>query len=197
MGLLIAVINFYLFNLSTGIWQAKNWKLFPEVARLICVGNFPCNLNQFNSGKILVSSTLVIILLVLYFSTIIKLIKTLRNDGDIYSKHKSSDSESKWSKVSTLSLSPLPLYKHITRSLFSLSVSLWVDGEIVRRNPGLVTSIYSEHYQPPSSHTTEQYKTIFSLNISMHHLVHVTVFKIPLTITFIFPDASSGTWNSC
>ena len=90
-------------------------------------------------------------------------------------------------------LSPLPLYKHITRSLFSLSVSLWVDGEIVRRNPGLVTSIYSEHYQPPSSHTTEPYKTIFSLNISMHHLVHVTVFKIPLTITFIFPDASSGT----
>ena len=45
--LLIATINAYLLNLSTTIWQAKNWKLFPQVVRLSVEGNFLCNFNQF------------------------------------------------------------------------------------------------------------------------------------------------------
>ena len=50
--LITSPINFYLLNLSTSVWQAKNCKLLPEVGRLMRGGNFLCNLNQFISGWI-------------------------------------------------------------------------------------------------------------------------------------------------
>ena len=48
-------INSYLLNLSTAIWQAKNWKLFPRVERWSVKGNFLCNFNQFTQRSVVSS----------------------------------------------------------------------------------------------------------------------------------------------
>ena len=48
-------INSYLLKLSTAIWQAKNWKLFPRVVRWSVEGNFLCNFNQFTQRSVVSS----------------------------------------------------------------------------------------------------------------------------------------------